>query len=364
MSWQIFKERILQVSRDPRSIRSISDLARLWAVEYQAAIRRGGDTLHLIPLANGNLTGLEAGIRSALERGLYSSVDYDLVGAMGPAISTYWTGATMSTIPTPVVPAPGSTSNIAVQSNMVTNPGIWGTEMLGSAVLPDMSMADVYSISNAYNAINIAGIGILTDENDVSYDTVVRTTAARLPREVPLSAISNNPISSTVSASNVSAILRDCTALTTYDSNLSSKFKLAHLTTRAVFPHTIRAQRGLTIQQIVCNLQHVCQNILEPISDRYPNMFITSGFRQGDAGTTSWHTTGSAVDIQFRGFSPRDYLPVAEWIIQNIPFNTFIFEHGRSIWFHIDLPKTTTPQRKILTMYRGQYFPGITLYYN
>jgi hypothetical protein len=236
----------------------------------------------------------------------------------------------------------------------------------GSSSPTEMTTDMAYSISNAYNAINVAGVGILNDESDVSYDIGTTRTVSLLPREVPTSAISRNPTVSRISPAMISAIMNGCTAQPTYDSSLSQNFKVEHLTNRAVFPHTLRPQRGLTVEQIVCNLQHVCQNVLEPIRARYPNMFITSGFRQSDIpeGTrASWHTTGSAVDIQFRGFSPRDYLPVAEWIIQNIPFNTFIFEHGRSIWFHIDLPKITQLGRKVLTMYRGNYESGIKLYY-
>jgi len=44
---------------------------------------------------------------------------------MGKGVIAYWQGAQLNTFPIPLIPAPGSTSNIGVTSNLVTNAGVW-----------------------------------------------------------------------------------------------------------------------------------------------------------------------------------------------------------------------------------------------
>jgi hypothetical protein len=44
---------------------------------------------------------------------------------MGPAFISYWTGATMSAVPPPIIPSPGAVVNIVTVSSMITNPGTW-----------------------------------------------------------------------------------------------------------------------------------------------------------------------------------------------------------------------------------------------
>ena len=45
MSWEVFKQNILNVVTNPESISSTDTIADLYAKEYDAAIKRGADIL-------------------------------------------------------------------------------------------------------------------------------------------------------------------------------------------------------------------------------------------------------------------------------------------------------------------------------
>lgn len=125
MSWQTFKDNILKLSNSPESINDIDLVAKTYATEYDAAIKRGKDSLHQISLQKGNVDAMTQLFKAALQKGQTSTAPYDLVGEMGKGVIAYWSGATMNNFPTPTIPAPGSTSNVSVVSNMVVNPGQW-----------------------------------------------------------------------------------------------------------------------------------------------------------------------------------------------------------------------------------------------
>jgi hypothetical protein len=125
MSWQTFKDNILELSNNPDSINDIDLVAKTYATEYDAAIKRGKDSLHQISLQKGNVEAMTQLFKAALLKGQTSTAPYDLVGEMGKGVIAYWSGAIMNNFPTPVIPAPGSTSNVSVVSNLVVNPGQW-----------------------------------------------------------------------------------------------------------------------------------------------------------------------------------------------------------------------------------------------
>lgn len=150
------------------------------------------------------------------------------------------------------------------------------------------------------------------------------------------------------SAEPVSA---DCEQITKvdYTYKLSPNFTLRSVSLGAVFPHSIRAQGGLSVSEIVCNLKHLCVNILEPLKKQFPNIRINSGFRIGSGG--SQHNKGQAVDIQVPGAKASVYSDMAAWIVKNLPYDQFILEHGKSVWLHISYNKNGG--RKM----RGTYYP-------
>ena len=129
MSWQLFKQNILAVANRPEGIPDIDTVARLYADEYDAAVKRGGDLLHGIPIASGNKLVMEQFFRLALQKGLTATGPYDLVGEMGNGVKAYWAGARMKNTgtrpgqPLPIVPPVPKVT--VIQTNLVLNNGIW-----------------------------------------------------------------------------------------------------------------------------------------------------------------------------------------------------------------------------------------------
>ena len=119
---------------------------------------------------------------------------------------------------------------------------------------------------------------------------------------------------------------------------LSNHYTLGNMTQNGSRP--IISQQGNSIQQIVCNLQGLCGNCLEPIYDLYPNLIITSAFRRpkddNNSSSKSQHYSGQAVDIVLKG--DRQYHYEAIQKIQSIvPYDQLILEYlgGITVWIHI-----------------------------
>jgi hypothetical protein len=150
-----------------------------------------------------------------------------------------------------------------------------------------------------------------------------------------------------------------------YDQKLSPNFAVRDVSIGTIFPHNIIAQNGLSIPDILKNLQAIAVNILEPLRSQYPGFRINSGFRKGPG--TSQHNKGMAVDIQWPGIGNNVYTDRGRWVADNLPIDQLIFEHGNSIWLHISYNRTAPSQRGKLTTYypRGtpKYTPGLTNYY-
>jgi hypothetical protein len=125
MSWETFKQNILRVANNPQSIDDIDIVAETYANEYDAAVKRGGDTINGVPIQRGNVQIMEQIFKSALQKGLSSTEPYDLVGEMGKGVVAYWTGATLDNNVIPEIPAIGAAENIGVVTNIVINPGTW-----------------------------------------------------------------------------------------------------------------------------------------------------------------------------------------------------------------------------------------------
>lgn len=122
---------------------------------------------------------------------------------------------------------------------------------------------------------------------------------------------------------------------------LSPNFMVKHLSTQCAVSHyIIRAQHGLTLADIVCNLQAWAQYVGEELVEKYGNaVMITSGFRLGSS--TSQHERGQAADIQFRGFTNQQYYDAAIWVRNNIAYDQLILEYGGNRpWLHISFNRS------------------------
>lgn len=378
MSWELFKNNILARANNPDSIKDIDTVAKLYASEYDAAIKRGGDTSNRIPLKTGNLEAMEQFFKAALQRGLSSTQPYDLVGEMGKGVLAYWGTAILNPTIIPITPAIGATINTGVISNKVTVPGTWAPpqpSIGGAPTQPEPTVEELLktipddnnTVEGAKAVIAETGTEILTDggEGEDFYGQQLQSVKQASNTDNPK--FSQNKVESLDSSEpndkNTKQIL--CGSGVNYDAKISPSFRLRDLSISCVFPHKIKAQVGLTENDIVCNLQNVAINILEPLKAQYPTMRINSAFRgTPSAGGKSQHMKGEAIDVQFTGFKPKDYLGVADWIKKNLPFDQMIFEHGNSIWIHLSCKRNGSQRKQLLTMYKSDYEPGIQLYYS
>lgn len=119
-----------------------------------------------------------------------------------------------------------------------------------------------------------------------------------------------------------------------YNMQLTARFKLKDLTNDCVFKHWIPEDgwEGLSADEIICNLQGLATNILEPLADQYPGFRVNCAFRKQTGN--SQHRFGMACDIQYPSKTVEYEFEVAQWAKDNLPFDQLIFEHGSSAWLH------------------------------
>lgn len=125
---------------------------------------------------------------------------------------------------------------------------------------------------------------------------------------------------------------------------LSKHITLGAVSTRAAASsYEVQEFNGLSKSDIVCNLKHLAVNCLDKIKDKYPDMIITSGFR--NKSNTSDHGKGMAADLQFRQHDKSEYFEIIKWIEQNVPHKQLLLEYeqrdtGKIAWIHIAYDKS------------------------
>jgi hypothetical protein len=128
MSWSIFKNNLNAFLENVDSIDSTERVSKKITQEYDLCMKRGFDTLNGIPILKGNTELMQSLLLVSLNTGLLNKTNFDFIGSLGPSITSYWTGAIMNTLPIPIIPAPGSISNILVVSNNIVSPGVWAPQ--------------------------------------------------------------------------------------------------------------------------------------------------------------------------------------------------------------------------------------------
>jgi hypothetical protein len=414
MSLQIFKQNMLSYMQNQGGISSYGQFAKKLTMEYDMAVKRGFDSTNNITIAKGNTELMEATLNGIFGTALQqSSGEHPIITNMGPAFIAYWTGATMSQVPPPIIPSPGAILNIATISSFITDPGIWKptdiqlfappkppitlpvtpkpvkSEPLSEDEEIEAVLAKVPDDNNtkegAAAIVELTGPEVLTDDGEEADPEIEKlknefiedgemtvtegTPAERAAREQKKQPErDDNPKEEFVTRGNVKPKTAPCGTKDKWDykEKLTPNYRVFDLTVNTVFPHKLKAQKGLSERDIICNLKNLAENVIEPLRAKYPTLRVNSAFR-GKAslggGKTSQHELGEAVDVQFPELTDdADYVPIAKWIIKNLPFDQLIFEHGRSIWLHISLNRGDKQRGQLLTMYKGNYTSGLRLY--
>ena len=104
--------------------------------------------------------------------------------------------------------------------------------------------------------------------------------------------------------------------------------------------HSFKAQRGLTEEQIYCNMKNLIENCYDKIKDKFPDAMNNSCLR--NQASNSNHQLGIAIDIGFAGLSKSQYYERAKWIRDNIAFDALLLEYkGKSsCWLHMQLRRS------------------------
>ncbi len=144
---------------------------------------------------------------------------------------------------------------------------------------------------------------------------------------------------------------------------LTPNFTVDMLSERAAVTKDIIKAGDLTYGHIAYNLQCLALNCLEPIYALYPNLLITSAYRDPARSiNTSQHPKGQAADLQFRGSHYDDYFDIAVKLAQAVCFDQFILEYtsySRNPWIHISFSKDVN-RGQVMTFYNNKkYADGI-----
>lgn len=257
-------------------------------------------------------------------------------------------------------------------SDLVQGPEYKGTIVTCS---PDVAGDDIVSIGgvdlppnqnsqeNAQTLITTIGYSAIDDEYETNdgqqvYPPMQQTT--------PPGPITDAPVDENNTAADEKATpVTDCSMITTpvdYTFQLSEHFRLDQMSIKAVFPHAIKAQNGLSLSEIVCNLKALSEHVLEPIWAQYPNFRVNSAFRTRQNGR-SQHEKGQAADLQWPGASYDQLWAIVNWVKDNINYDQLLWEHGNSPWIHVSFntngnrPKSAS--NAVMTMYNDKFSPGL-----
>ena len=149
--------------------------------------------------------------------------------------------------------------------------------------------------------------------------------------------------------------------------NLSPNFTVEMLSSKAaVSRDEIVAHGSYTYGDIAYNLQAIALNVLEPVKKLYPNMIVTSAFRNpGNASNakTSQHPLGQGVDIQFRGATKAEYYEIALKLARVLKYDQLILEYcnyAKNPWIHVSF-SVKTNRSSVLTFFNHKkYGDGLT----
>lgn len=158
MSWGLFKLNILRKTNIV-NLNNIDNVAKIWASEYDSAVKRGRDFVNLESVQNGNKQLMETLFKVALLKGMSSPSDkFSLVNEFGNGVKAYWAGAPMLQFPIPIIPAPGSIQNIIVNSNIAINVGTWPMYPPIGPVKRMETMIDMFILAAIIHLFSIGGI--------------------------------------------------------------------------------------------------------------------------------------------------------------------------------------------------------------
>jgi hypothetical protein len=141
---------------------------------------------------------------------------------------------------------------------------------------------------------------------------------------------------------------------------LSKYYTVGDLTNRG--QRKIVDKLGLRADEIYCNLKALCENVLDPIKEKYPNVRINSGLREEN--TKSQHNIGQAVDVSFPDLTRAQLYDRVKEIQQLVPYDQLLLEYltpGGAGWIHISY-KAGQNRRQYFTMHNHKRVSDINTF--
>lgn len=158
MSWQYFKDELTPYFETP-SFKDIPSFAKKFADTYDNAVKKGGDLLFGVSVKSGKKDLLELFTVLALSKGLLDKTGtFNLINELGRAVEMYWLGATLNQTPVPLIPAPGSISNVGVDSNLVISPGKWPTIPIIIPTTKIDTFLNLFILAATIHLLGVSGI--------------------------------------------------------------------------------------------------------------------------------------------------------------------------------------------------------------
>ena len=194
MSWSLFKRNILRKT-NPNNNPSlnINEVATIWSDEYDAVVKRGKDFLNMESVQKGNKELAKALFQIALLKGLATppGVDFSLVNEFGNGVKAYWVGAQMNPFPIPLIPAPGTIQNIAVNSNIALNPGTWPMYPPLKPASKQVIMVNMFILAATVHLFSVGGIIQTTSlypsaPSPIPSPGVISWTGYLIPPNIPI----------------------------------------------------------------------------------------------------------------------------------------------------------------------------------
>ena len=194
MSWSLFKRNILRKT-NPNNNPSlnINEVATIWADEYDAVVKRGKDFLNMESVQKGNKELTKALFQIALLKGLATppGVNFSLVNEFGNGVKAYWVGAQMNPFPIPLIPAPGTIQNIAVNSNIALKPGTWPMYPPLKPARKQVIMVNMFILAATVHLFSVGGIIQTTSlypsaPSPIPSPGVISWTGYLIPPNIPI----------------------------------------------------------------------------------------------------------------------------------------------------------------------------------
>jgi len=139
--------------------------------------------------------------------------------------------------------------------------------------------------------------------------------------------------------------------------------KLSKNFTRAEIEHSNTAKRlGISneiSEEHLENMQHLINNLIQPIRDGIGPIRISSGYRNPElnraigGSSSSQHCKGEALDIQFWEMGKMNNKVIYDWILASgLEFDQMINEFDFA-WIHISL-KVKDNRKQVLEAYKNE----------